>query len=108
MSFQSLMNKTVVVKRISKISDNMGGFSESETTIYSSMPCRIQVISGNERPVYGVEKLEASVKMFYEDGYDLTTADKIVFGIREFDVLFIRSPEEMGHHNECHASERIL
>ena len=108
MSVSGLFNNVVLVKRITLTRDEIGGRVESEEVIYPNMPCRLEALRGIERPVYGAEKVEASWRMIYPKDYDLTTDDVVVYEGKEFDVLFVRNPEEAGHHNEADLREREL
>ena len=102
MSIDALCNTTATVYLTTKASDAYGGWTGTSTARYSSMPCRIQAISGSERLMYGATRVDASHRMYCPAAYSaIDPEDEVVdaAGVR-YRVRFVRDPDQMGHHME--------
>ena len=102
MSVRSLCNTTATVYQTTKTSDAIGGWTESRSARFTSMPCRIQAISGNEQMVYAAQRMVATHKLYAPGDYTgIDSEDEIVdAGSVRYRVKFIRDPDQLGHHVE--------
>ncbi len=107
MSFRSLMNKKMNVRRRTRTTDGAGGFTYAYSNVYTSIPCRIQPMSGREQAIYGMEDKSIPTHNIFTLGKytGITTDTEITVGSRIFDVTMVRNIDEMGHHLEIEARE---
>jgi len=99
MSFASLMNNTMAVKRATKASDGAGGWTETLATIQTAYPCQLQPMSGEKRALYGKDLVEATHVLFCTV-LDITEADLIEVDGGTYDIQMIRNIDRRGHHLE--------
>ena len=103
MSVRSLCNNTADVFKTTRTNDGYGGWTESSDLVYSSMPCRIQPLSGTEAATYRREGVDVTTKAFVPlPGYESMTEDcwiKDANG-KKYGIVFIANIDNMDHHLE--------
>ena len=102
MSIRGLCNNTADVFKTTRTADGYGGWTEVSDAVYSSMPCRIQPLSGTEAATYRREGVDVTTKMFVPPGYESMTEDcwvKDAAGIR-YGIAFVSNIDNMDHHLE--------
>ena len=60
----------------------------------------VNPISGVERIAGGRTQLMADYKMFCSDTVTLTEKDRVKWGSKTFDVVFVKDTLDMGHHKK--------
>jgi len=101
MSFRSLMNNKVTVKKSIQTKDAYAGVTETWSIRYSNIPCRIQPMSGKEQAMYGSERVVATHKMFCDAKYkNISAHDEIWENSTRYDIELIREIDKMKHHLE--------
>ena len=107
MSIGSLMNNTATVFSWTKTSDTHGGWTRASDARYTSMPCRIQPISGSEIMRYGAERTVVTHKLYCPPDYSaIDHEDEIVDeDSKRYRVIFVRNPDRMDHHTEVEMLE---
>lgn len=91
-----------------EISDSMGGFTTSWTTLYSvsGVLTRPSINSRyNESQLQDKQTLIANYVFFMEYKSNVTEKCKLVYGTREFDIIWVYNPGTMGHHLELYLKE---
>ena len=102
MSVESLMNRKVNIQRRTKTIDGTGTATETWTTIYTDMPCRIQPVGGMVQTLYARQVSQVSHKMFYPAGYpSVAEQDRVIDGANSYDVRFVSNPDFSDHHYEA-------
>ena len=104
MSFLSMMDTVADVTRITTGVDEIGGSVETETTPYEAMPCRIDMLSANERAMSGSVGIEATHRLFCASGFAIQDTDVITIGTDVYDVAYPAGVH--GHHMEIKLKER--
>ena len=104
MSFLSMLDTAADVTRITTEADDIGGSVETETTPYTDMPCRIDMLSASERGMSGSVGIDATHRLFCAAGYTIQDTDTITIGTAEYEVVY---PGDLhGHHMEVMLRER--
>ena len=107
MSIASLCNTTVTVYSVARTVDAFGTWTETETALYTDMPCRIQPMSGKERVIYASERNEVTHKLFCEAIYSGLNERTVVVDTSSvrYDVVSARNIDNMDHHLEVELRE---
>ena len=105
MSVRSLCNKTAVVNGKSRSGRNAsGGWTNTDVVKFSTVPIRIQPVSGTEARLYNMERTLVSHKAFIPlDGEDYSTITRdaeIVVGSVTYRIHVVRNVHLMNHHLE--------
>jgi len=79
----------------------MGGHTEEWSTVYATMPCRLEPTSGAEQALYGSERTVVTHKMFYERKYTITEANRVTIGGKVYDVELVKDAAGHTHHWEA-------
>ena len=106
MSFDDLMNNSVKVLKPTRTRDDYAGWTTTYTTRFSSVPCRIQPMSGKEQSLYNSEREVITHKMFCPGKFKgITAQDQVWEGSIRYDVDLVRDIDKMGHHLEIEMRE---
>ena len=101
MSFDTLMNISVTVQKVTRTKSRRGGVTETWSTRFSSMPVRVQPISGKEQLLYNSERTPVTHNMFVPGEYTgILESDRITYGSRTFEIQLVRDIDFMAHHYE--------
>ncbi len=99
MSFESLLTKSVSVKRATSTTTSATG---EETKVYTQVAtgvaCDIQILDGAVVRYSFGEVVESRAKGYFLAGADIREGDRIVDGAIEWDVIFVHGVR--GHHLE--------
>lgn len=89
-----LYNTTAKIERVTRTNDDLGGFTETWTT-QEMIPCRVRMLSGNERVQYQKDTTVELMRM-YCNVTDLTTGNRITIGDKLYNVIQVDNPHGMG------------
>lgn len=103
MSFRSLLNNLLELKRVTKTADDAGGFTESWDSI-GYFYGRICPVSAGERMLADKKYADLTHKIYCE-AMDVRENDKIVWGDWTFQIIGILNPSEEFHHLQILAKE---
>ena len=104
MSLLQLLDRTVTIRRKTRVSDGMGGFKESWTDVGTSA-ARISPVSAKDRIQYEQLQYPVTHKVYLPGTADIRAGDQIVLGSRLFAVQGKTNPSEEGHHFEVLCEE---
>lgn len=94
---QELLNATLTqtgdVKRLSRTSDGLGGFTATETTVITAAPLAIERLKDGDERILGeaITGREAFV-VHFEAGADVRLDDRIYIGDVRYDVIAMPAP----------------
>lgn len=97
MSLQSLFNSKVNIIRITKTSDNLGGWTEARATLHSNLACRINWKSGAKRIIIDKETYLRD-GVVYCSVVDITTEDRLEYKGVDYEIVSVDDTAELGHH----------
>ena len=100
MSFQSLMNSTMNVQRVTRTSDGHAGFTSSWANLYTNAPCMVQPMAGEEQVIYEKRGVESTHKLFCDSVYSFIEKDRVVVSTETYDVTLVRNIDLRSHHQE--------
>lgn len=104
MSFFSLLNTTCDVQRATLKQTDMKTSRQVWTNMsgYTSIPCRIEILSSTERVILGREGVQATHRIYIAAGYTVTEADRIVCGSSTYDLISVLPYQgaSVNHHTE--------
>ncbi len=90
MSYRSLLNTTVHIKRLTKTADNQGGYTSTWTFIHYRVPCRFNALASRETILaYDKQKVFANYYVYLEYLSDIKEGDRLYLGTRAFVVKLI-------------------
>ena len=101
MSFDGLLNTKCSIQKRSLTQDAMGQETESWTTVYSNVRCRLDQGSGGVKniPQYIFESVSHVLFMKIIKGFNFTTKDyRAVIGGENYSVLLIANAGGHNHH----------
>lgn len=94
---QELLNATLTqsgdVKRLSRASDGLGGFTASETTVITAAPLAIERLRDGEERILGeaITGKEPFI-VHFEAGTDIRLDDRIYIDGTRYDVIAVPAP----------------
>jgi len=97
----------VVLQSRSNTQDDFGQPVESWTAL-GSIYAAIEPLSGRELMTRSGAAALASHKITIRHREGITPANRILFGVRLFDILLIVNPQEMNERLEMIVQERVL
>jgi SPP1 family predicted phage head-tail adaptor len=89
-----ILNKRIDIQGITKTTDGMGGFTETYTTIASSVAAAIWPVSGKEQIQAGQNKMTITHRIRIRYRNNMKSAYRVKFGDRYFDIESIINPSE--------------
>lgn len=102
--FESLLNNTFSIERLSRVSDGQGGFIKTYASI-GTLEGRLRPTSAAERTVANSEEAQISHVFYCVAGGDLARGDRIMLGDLSVDVQSIREPSQANEHWEIDCLE---
>ena len=100
MSINSLADKTIIIQKMSAgTADGMGGSSGGAWASWlTGVKARIQPISGEERLLFAQVQERVTHHFYLEPiaSSDITTAHRILYGSRTFDIKTVRDIDEQA------------
>ena len=103
MSVRSLSLHTVNIQSQTQTADAGGSFVTAWTARYTSMPCRIVPMSGEQQAIYNKDNTAATHIMFVPTPATysgIVENDRVLYGSRVFHIELVRNIDEMNHHLE--------
>lgn len=95
MSLNSLYNSKINILRVTKTSDNMGGWTEAKLTLHKNVPCRINWSSGSENIQFDKKTFKRNGKVFC-DVIDITEKDILVYSGIEYEICNVSNVDNIG------------
>ncbi len=95
MSLQDLYNVTVDVIRITKTSDSMGGWTDTDVIHINDLPCRINWSKGFEKVQFNKDTHYRDAKL-YCAVVDITTHDRIVYDSKTYEIVSVSNVDNMN------------
>jgi len=105
MSFASLLNARMEVRRIRASQDAYWSQTQDSRPQAVLAPCRIQPLRADERVKFGALRAEATHKLWFHYAEDLAETDEVVIGGETYQVLAVGNPAGAGHHKLAILSE---
>lgn len=97
MSFRSLLDRTVDIKRQVLTADEQGGYTETWTTVYRRVPCRFNSLLARETTLtYDKQSVFANYNVYMEF-IGVTEGDRLHLGSRIFEVKLICDWDEKNN-----------
>lgn len=88
------LNKRITIQAPTKVSDGMGGFTNSYTAVASSIPAAIWPVSANDQIQANATVMVVSHRIRIRYRSVLKTSWRIKFGNRYFTIVSITCPNE--------------
>ena len=100
MSFASLLNQTVDIKRKVQIVDEQGGYKEASwSVIHRRVPCRFQALTSKEAMLtYDKSSVFANYYVHMEHLSDIAEEDRLYLGARAFEIKLVQDYAEIGKY----------
>ena len=99
MSFASLLNQTVDIKRKVQTADGQGGYTTAWSVIHRRVPCRFQALTSKEAMLtYDKATVFANYYVHMEHLSDVAEGDRLYLGTRAFDIKLVQNYAEVGKY----------
>mgnify|MGYP001383800350 CR=1 len=98
MSFSGLLDQEMNVIALTTTVDAYGGQSVVRNTIYSARPCRINVLTFEQRALLSREGIVASHKFFSNADMTIDVGCELVSGGITYPVVSVKNYDERNHH----------
>jgi len=99
MSFASLLNQTVDIKRRVQTADGQGGYTTAWSVIHRRVPCRFHALTSKEAVLtYDKAAIFANYYVHMEHLSDIAEGDRIYLGTRKFEVKLVQDWDEVGKY----------
>jgi len=99
MSFASLLNQTVDIKRRVQTADGQGGYTTAWSVIHRRVPCRFQALTSKEAMlIYDKAAVFANYYVHMEHLSDIAEEDRLYLGARAFDIKLVQDYAEVGKY----------
>ena len=99
MSFASLLNQTVDIKRKVQTADEQGGYKTAWSVIHKRVPCRFQALTSKEAMLtYDKAAVFANYYVHMEHLSDIAEEDRLYLGARAFDIKLVQDYAEVGKY----------
>jgi SPP1 family predicted phage head-tail adaptor len=97
MSYRSLLNSTIDIKRQTKVADGQGGYTSTWAVVHRNVPCRFNALASRETTLaYDKQKVFANYYVYLEHLGDVKEGDRIYLGTRAFVVKLIVDWDELS------------
>jgi SPP1 family predicted phage head-tail adaptor len=107
MSFDSLLNKTATIERVTTTADTVGGQVKDWATLIASVPCAIQPVGAKEQAALGNREVLITHIMYCRPfSAEVTEADRVNAGGTYYDINGITDEAGRGHHYKVYLTER--
>lgn len=107
MSYKSLLNKTVDIKRKTQTSDLQGGYTSTWATIHQSVKCRFYPLSSKEAMLsYNKASVFANYFIYLEYISGLAEGDRVYLGTRIFEIKLVIDWDETNKYMKLAAMEK--
>ena len=104
MSVRTLCTRSVTIQKVTLTDDAYGTATEDRANRYTSVPMRIQPISGAEMMLYSRQATEVTHKAFVpmdlQDFSGITETDEVVDGSTTYTIVLVRNIDVLDHHLE--------
>ena len=107
------LNKRLVLKHVTRVTDNIGGYTETEVTDKTTWGS-LEPMSAREQLLYGLEVAQRSYrcKLRYDENYDIDTSYFIEWTdrfdkTREFRIVSVISVDEAAREISLLLNEKI-
>lgn len=91
MQFNSLVN----IERVSRASDNMGGWNEIWNVLHNNLPCRITWTKGMEKIQFQKDTHYSDANLFCRV-VDVTEKDRVVYDSKTYEIKDVSNPDNKG------------
>lgn len=99
MSFASLLNSVVDIKRKVQTADGQGGYTTAWAVIHKRVPCRFQALTSKEAMLsYDKAAVFANYFVHMEHLSDIAEGDRIYLGARTFEIKLVQDYAEIGKY----------
>jgi len=99
MSFASLLNQTVDIKRKVSTPDGQGGQTSTWSVIHKRVPCRFQALTSKEAMLtYDKAAVFANYYVHMEHLSNIAEGDRIYLGTRKFEIKLVQDYAEIGKY----------
>ena len=107
MSFQSLLDNSVDIKRLSYTTDDIGGQgSPAYSVLYTNVPCRFESLPKKlEIQAYNQSAIFPDYKIYAEWRSGIIEGDRVFLGSTEFIIKLIENWSEQGKYMTLHVVE---
>ncbi|KKM88784.1 hypothetical protein LCGC14_1255310 [marine sediment metagenome] len=89
----NLFNTTVDVIRITRASDSMGGWTETEVVLHNNLKCRINWSKGEEKVQFDKDTWYRDAKL-YCSVVNIQTRDRIIHKSKTYEVKNVSNVDE--------------
>jgi head-tail adaptor len=99
MSFASLLNSVVDIKRKVQTADGQGGYTTAWAVIHKRVPCRFQALTSKQAMLsYDKAAVFANYFVHMEHLSDIAEGDRIYLGARTFEIKLVQDYAEIGKY----------
>ena len=106
MAIEDLFISSAKVERPAATQDSLGSWTESWSTVYSGLPCRVQPVSGVEALTDDKETVIITHKVFCKAASGILGKDRLTISGLTLRVHSVRNIDLMGHHDEILCTEK--
>lgn len=96
--FTGLLDRSMDVMRKTVTPDSFGGHVESQTRIYSGIPCRVNVLTYDTQANLQQMGIRASHRFFCTANVDIRNGDILLVDQRQYPVVSVKNWDERDHH----------
>lgn len=88
-------NSTVDVIRVTKVSDGLGGWTDTEVIVHNDLACRINWSKGAEKIIFDKTTYYRDAKVYCKV-FDILVTDKIVYDSKSYEVVSVSNPDNLN------------
>lgn len=96
MSIEALLDRSVEIRRPSRIGDGKGGDATTFVAV-STVPGRVRPASAREAFVADRPEAQVSHVAYLPTGSDVRTRDRLDLGGKTYEVVAVRTPSKPSH-----------
>jgi len=90
-------NSKVDILRVTKASDNMGGYAEAESVLYADLPCRINWTRGSEKIMFDKETYYRDAKLYCR-AIDVDVKDRVRYNGATYEIVNVSNVDNLNRY----------
>lgn len=94
---KNLYNKRMEIIRLTRVSDDMGGWTETESILYTNEPCRVNWLRGSEKVFFSKDTHFRDAKIYCRV-LPITSKDRVKYNGETYEIVNVSDPDDVGKY----------
>lgn len=86
MNVSGMLNLTCDIIGVAQTKSSTGGVIDTESTLFSGVPCGFRLLNGTELVKYGAENKDRLVRFYFKGDQAINNTNKILYNSEYYDV----------------------